>query len=821
MFVPELTTGDASVAVKYEEALAKFPDLEILQALEVVPGKTKESPITIRLKVNTKDAFDENTYTDLMRGLRDDPDTADLYQSLIRVAIAQGTYRTKVSIKNIIPIEDYADVVSNLVRNAQVDDNVLNFQKNNWFQRNNYRDDAVTPRVVPMNYVNYNVPVRTTFSGEELYQYTIPSAISYWQAEEGQIAQKAILGIRVNSKGSGNDLIVVPRLLTAKDGAMVDYQNSKQISKKEYATEASKDVNKYDELYGYQKVKYGDGSPVIMKRNEKAAPEYVYKLVNLYGDGRYTSEYYRDTNMPSQLENGTVKPKEELTDQQIINHLGSMILKPIGLSDTAEVVAEVQPLITPEKSIFEQRVNPINYTAGQTKALEDIAKLIDTGKQGYYLLAGYAGTGKTTIAENIAKYAKSTGRGVVILAPTNKAAKVLNDKLKSTGAGTEAMTIHKAIYGEPDESGEFKIGKAIAPGTVLIIDESSMIDKEVMNDLMTSVNKNNLLIFMGDGFQLEPVGDNPGLFTGNVAQVKDNRTELTEVKRQALDSDILSVATLVRTDNKAYVPSESTEDFKVVNTKREFLDDFTSSIKNDEDSIAIVATNNERIFLNNMARKAKFGPNAEVMEDGETLISVANSSDVSNSELFKAKKVVDNAGTYKIEFTFGNKTQSYDMHLMYINNESGREMKVMHFPDLDKPSLYHSQILKAIRDSNPALYSALDNDQDIIVNRKGVAKLSKAITITTYGYAVTAHKSQGSQWEKVFVNQNYNAPTWNAARWYYTAITRAANQVVVLPTENNVKLTPFDMENKLSNIVSNAPENVVSSQPTEQPECER
>ena len=163
---------------------------------------------------------------------------------------------------------------------------------------------------------------------------------------------------------------------------------------------------------------------------------------------------------------------------------------------------------------------------------------------------------------------------------------------------------------------------------------------------------------MGDGFQLEPVGDNPGLFTGNVAQVKDNRTELTEVKRQALDSDILSVATLVRTDNKAYVPSESTEDFKVVNTKREFLDDFTSSIKNNEDSIAIVATNNERIFLNNMARKAKFGPNAEVMEDGETLISVANSSDVSNSELFKAKKVVDNAGTYKIEFTFGNKTPS-------------------------------------------------------------------------------------------------------------------------------------------------------------------
>jgi hypothetical protein len=349
MFVPELTTGDKSVAVKYEEALAKFPDLEILQALEVVPGKTKESPITIRLKVNTKDAFDENTYTDLMRGLRDDPDTADLYQSLIRVAIAQGTYRTKVSIKNIIPIEDYAGVVSNLVRNVQVDDNVLNFQKNSWFQRNNYRDDAVTPRVTPRSYVNYNVPNTTEFNGEELYQYNIPSALSYWQAEEGKAPQKAILGIGINSKGSGNDLIVVPRLITSQDGAMVDYQTGKQISRKQYATEASKDVNKYDQLYGYQKVKYDDGTPVIMKRNKKAGPEYVYKLVNLYGDGRYTFEYYKDTNMPSQLENGTAKPKEELTNKQIINHLGARLLKPVDETETSEVAPVNEEKVVPSQ----------------------------------------------------------------------------------------------------------------------------------------------------------------------------------------------------------------------------------------------------------------------------------------------------------------------------------------------------------------------------------------------------------------------------------------------------------------------------------------
>lgn len=375
LFIPELTTGDSSIAVKYEEALLKFPDLQILQALEVVPGKTKDAPVTIKLKVNTKDAFDENTYTDLMRGLRDDPDTADLYKSLIRIAIAQGTYRTKVSIKNIIPIEDYVAVVSNLVRNIEVDNNVLNFQKNNWFQRNNYRDDAVVPRIVPMNYIDYKVPARILFNGDELYQYRIPSAISYFQAEEGEIAQKSILGIGINRKGSGNDLIVVPRLIKVKNGALVDYQNSMQISGKQYATEASKDVNKYDELYGYQKVKYTDGTPVIMKRNDKSSPEYVYKLVNLYGDGRYVSEYYKDINSASRLENGTVKPKEELTDQQIIDYLGAKIMSPIDETETSEVAPQKMTLIVPENVVSSQptqqtSAEKINIYAGTNENAE-------------------------------------------------------------------------------------------------------------------------------------------------------------------------------------------------------------------------------------------------------------------------------------------------------------------------------------------------------------------------------------------------------------------------------------------------------------------
>jgi hypothetical protein len=84
----------------------------------------------------------------------------------------------------------------------------------------------------------------------------------------------------------------------------------------------------------------------------------------------------------------------------------------------------------------------------------------------------------------------------------------------------------------------------------------------------------------------------------------------------------------------------------------------------------------------------------------------------------------------------------------------------------------------------------------LISTKKGV-KVSPDLIISTYGYAVTAHKSQGSQWDKVFVHQNYTAPTWNPARWYYTAITRAAKNVIVLPAGKNTRVNEEQLNQKI------------------------
>ncbi len=561
--------------------------------------------------------------------------------------------------------------------------------------------------------------------------------------------------------------------------------NGERTATTRYASQGNLDYWKNAKVGDIITWESADGRTVDVEVTKALAP--------LKGSGKTVEQWSKLEGWSTEYFNANVRPKIDEAWQ-----LEYKLVEPSGAQPVP--VAQVQSM----GNILEARQTPIDYTAGQKKALNDIANLIAANKQGYYLLAGYAGTGKTTVAENIIKFAAMNGKTPFVLAPTNKAVKVLNDKLRATGAMAQASTIHSALYGEPDpETGEWKPKADIKNGVVLI-DESSMIDKELMADLLAlTKDRNNVIVFMGDKFQLEPVGVDSGLFTGKVEEVNNSKTELTEVKRQALDSNVLKIATITRNDNVAYVPGTSMEDFKVSKSKDEFVADFRKAIKNNENTVAIVATNNERIQMNTVARMEKFGPKRKVLNDNETLIAVANSNTFSNSEIFNLAAEPSELEEHEITFDFNGKPETYKMYMGYVSAKEGDKVttiKVMHFPTLDKPSLYHGQILKAVRESNPELYKNLDNGIDIMKTKKG-AKLSPAIVITTYGYAVTAHKSQGSQWDKVFVNQNYNAPSWNAARWYYTAITRSAKDVVVLPSQYNTRLVPAAIENKLDAIV--------------------
>lgn len=1080
-----LIDPQTSVATRLTKAKDKYPTLAILNYL--IPesrerGVNHEEAVkTIKLRVNIKNAYDENLFTGMMRELRE-VDRA-LYNDIINVAILQGSYQSSVSIKNIIPIEDYSAKIKPIIDSLATNPDVDSFG-DGWFQRNNFRDDAIVPVYTPKLFADDDYFAVDAYGNDitsyEMYAFknAIPLLNSLKVPKERMYRNRSILLVNENydSSTTNYDFIKIPRLIQA-GSEKIDLLTGKSVTKMMERSKILKGDFSYYTWFGYQKVKYNNGEAVTTLKGE-----HIYKLINLYGDGQYASEYY-DSFRESVIDNGTVKVEQEILDESIIDYYGGDLevsddtiqdepfkmlpanvkkikegtktitnrtqrfpngiytlkdgtqinlkyrgvysvvndtslmnrddqsimskddfaraegfenwedfkskeffsakfiqgqearyvydvsiheqvkketpyvrerqvleslvnrfseanfnkmlynilpteltiennddswlihdyatiiefieqyrdsqedlgdltftvwsedgmtevhefsleglleyLKPemikirptlfdksqleIPFGQQEEVVnqqflqygtiyrfvlkdgkpiegyytqmgQEEKPLnpknivskyadLTSEPgivedeeeevSILETRSQPLSYTEGQRNALLDIQDMIEQNKQGYYLLAGYAGTGKTTVVENIANYARAKGREAIIMAPTNKAVKVLHDKLKATGTPVAATTIHRAIYGEPDPvTGEW-IPKTRLANSVIIIDESSMITTDVMTDLLENTTSNNIVILMGDRFQLEPVGKDPELFTGKVKEFRDNRTELTEVKRQSLDSNVLKVATLVRTDNKAYIPSKSMQDFKVVSSKTDFVNDYKESIRKNEDSVMIVATNNERVAMNTIARNEKFGANKGIIEDGEVIISVANSSEYANSETFKVSEVISDPVLHDLTFTFpNNQSRKYEMYVSEVSDENGIRSKLFIFPTLDRPSLYHSQILEAIQQSDRDLYDELDNGVDIIHKRRGASKLSPSIVIGTYGYAITAHKSQGSQWNKVFVNQNYVAPTWNGARWWYTAITRSAAEVVAYPNKSNTRIDPTEIENKINNIIT-------------------
>lgn len=356
MFVKELTSGPKSVAVKLERAKAAHPTLQILQDLQIVPGKTKGAPSTIKLGVSKLDAAEENMYTNMMRGLRDEESTRSLYEDLVKLSIVQGTYRTSASIKNIIPIEDYAGMVTDLVKDVNVDDAVKKFKEYAFFQRNNFRDTNIVPEVSLYGKAMETEMGIDEFTGDIINKYFFPSIIN---KELGRTV------LRINkqfTKGAGAELIVIPSTLNIA-GDKVNFATGKSITPSEFARASKQEDNPFKYVFGYQLVKNPlTGQPLMIQTNPSYAPDYVYKIVNLYGDGRFTTEY-PGFPVPSQLENSTIKVNREYTDEEVLALLtGQTISQSISeapVADEASTTPETFQDLTPEP----QGVDPFSPAA--------------------------------------------------------------------------------------------------------------------------------------------------------------------------------------------------------------------------------------------------------------------------------------------------------------------------------------------------------------------------------------------------------------------------------------------------------------------------
>lgn len=326
-----LVDSSTSVAVRLEKAKKDYPNIQLLKDLQVTSSNRPDGAKSIRLLANLKDAYDENLYTGMMRELRDYDDVFlnQLYKDLILVSILQGTYQSAISIKNIIPIEDYSKIVKPVLEYIIADESLEAFSEG-MFHANNFKDDVVMPLVKPKFRLASYVPTEQLDSFgnyyADIYQYyssLFPSieAFSIKSSERKVL----LLSEKWNSYDIQNDFIKVPRVVTNdKTGVSIDMVTGLTVTKLDYAIRKSKGDYSLNDVFGYAKVKLPDGSPLTTV-DENGITQYVYKLINLYGDGDRASEYYSDLTKESVLENGTIKMNHIIPNEKIIEYYGGKI----------------------------------------------------------------------------------------------------------------------------------------------------------------------------------------------------------------------------------------------------------------------------------------------------------------------------------------------------------------------------------------------------------------------------------------------------------------------------------------------------------------
>ena len=296
--VAGLTTGPDSVAARVELAKAKYPQIKILQQFAVQTSENLDGGAkTIRLKNNIKDAYDENLHISYMKEMRNYPseEVQQLYKDIVKLSIVQGTYMSSVSIKNIIPLQDYADVVAPIMNNLVVDEDVRNFAKLAMFERNSWKgyDAAVvkyvptfwkgkrdkTGRVVALGYYEDHEPLGRDAYGKQVYQWFSPT-----------VQEDGVLRVFPYGQGAGDNVIAIDRIVRTKKQGLVDFVTGRTITPAHYKELKEKLGDGINKVFGYQRVDDLSGNPVI-DMDDKGVGYFIYKPINLLGDGKLAFEH--------------------------------------------------------------------------------------------------------------------------------------------------------------------------------------------------------------------------------------------------------------------------------------------------------------------------------------------------------------------------------------------------------------------------------------------------------------------------------------------------------------------------------------------------
>lgn len=450
-----------------------------------------------------------------------------------------------------------------------------------------------------------------------------------------------------------------------------------------------------------------------------------------------------------------------------------------------------KPFYEAEKNIAERLISlknseNIKYISTLKKDLEKIEKDINielSDKQreaiesvndnNVCIITGGPGTGKTTIIKAIIELYKKHGMKPVLCAPTGRAAKRMTET-----TGEEAKTLHRLLElaGISDDNENFNTDLLVTPidGDIIIVDEASMLDMFLMNYLLKAIYKGTKLVLVGDINQLPSVG--PGSVLKDIIESEKIHTiTLNQIFRQAAKSKIIVNAHRVN-EGQNFI-SGNVKQTIIDDENIELLDDFFFIQENNQEKIqqTIISLCKGRLqnygnydFFNNIqvitpTKKGKLGTKElNILLQNELNPEEEDKKERNFGEVVfrEQDRVMQTKNNYNILWEKENEREfKKELGNGIFNGELGR---------IDKINKEDKTIRVKFDDGKIATYESTDLDQ------------------LEHAYAITVHKSQGSEFDVVILVVAQSAPMLLTRNLIYTAMTRAKKLLIIIGSKSVV-----------------------------------
>lgn len=486
-----------------------------------------------------------------------------------------------------------------------------------------------------------------------------------------------------------------------------------------------------------------------------------------------------------------------------------------------------------------------SMTNSQERAINEIGKFLDNPSQKVHLLQGYSGTGKTHLTKGLTNYLDKIEKNYILIAPTGKAARVIQNKTNKE-AQTIHKCIYELKYLKDEKDSyqmyfHHDEGITRPSNTIFIVDEASMISDnyssqeyfrfgsgKLLSDLIEFTNIydekfNNQILFIGDSMQLPPVGmqTSPALskdYLEKTFNLSIHSSELTDVVRQKKESGILKNATMIReyiqSSNKDFIKLDFSYDDIQQIEQSQVVNKYLSQANG---SSIIIAYSNKTVDTYNDKIREQLFPFQKFITKGDVVMAIANNSklpiEVNNGDHGKIVNVAPNSEIRNVRIS-----KKINEEEIIVTVPLVFKIVEVDFSDVNQKScsfealifeniLYRSLIYKntefehiinkhGLSDSDIERIEKQALYVDVVTRAKNIGiepnskEFQKFIFEDSYfnslkikfGYAITCHKAQGSEWENVYLDAKtfISTASKDYLRWLYTAITRSSKSLYLI-----------------------------------------